>query len=233
MDILIGGILPFITVAVFIGGMAFRIYTWKKLPAPKMTLTPAPSPGFDRVKEVVLDTVLFKSLFKGDRSLWILGWVFHAMLALIVIGHLRVFTWIPDNMMSALGMTKENIKAMSGGAGGFAGVVILVVLIALLFRRIIVQRVRDITSVEDYLVMALLFGILITGDAMRFFSEVDLVDTRAYFYGLITFSAIKLPQNPWFIAHYITGMCLIMYMPFSKLLHFGGIFFSQSLIHEH
>ena len=81
--------------------------------------------------------------------------------------------------------------------------------------------------------LILILAIIVTGDAMRFFSEVDLAETRAYFYGLITFTSLKMPQNNWFLLHFLTGQLLIMYMPFSKLLHFGGIFFSQSLIHEH
>jgi nitrate reductase gamma subunit len=42
MTYFVGAVLPYITILIFIGGMAYRIYVWQKLPAPKMTLTPAP-----------------------------------------------------------------------------------------------------------------------------------------------------------------------------------------------
>ena len=69
--------------------------------------------------------MLFKSLFNGDRVLWFFVWIFHAVLALIILGHLRVFTNV-DAILRAVGMSEENIQAMSAGAGGAAGVVILV-----------------------------------------------------------------------------------------------------------
>ena len=40
------------------------------------------------------------------------------------------------------------------------------------------------------------------------------------------------PDGLWSNLHITTllGMVLIIYIPFSKILHFGGIFFTQSLI---
>jgi nitrate reductase gamma subunit len=39
---IVGGILPYVALVVFLGGMTWRIRTWKKLPSPPMTLFPAP-----------------------------------------------------------------------------------------------------------------------------------------------------------------------------------------------
>ena len=39
---LVGGVLPYVAVVVFLVAMAYRIYTWKRLAAPSMTLFPAP-----------------------------------------------------------------------------------------------------------------------------------------------------------------------------------------------
>jgi nitrate reductase gamma subunit len=68
---------------------------------------------------------------------------------------------------------------------------------------------------------------------MRFISHFDLSLTREYFLALFTFSGATMPQNGWFVAHYLLAQILIMYMPFSKLLHFGGIFYSEALIQKH
>ena len=64
MDILIGVVLPFITLVVFVGGMIYRIYVWNSLPSPSMTLFPAPKSETARYIELMKETLLFKSLFK-------------------------------------------------------------------------------------------------------------------------------------------------------------------------
>ena len=69
--------------------------------------------------------------------MWVFAWVFHAVLALIFLGHFRVFT-NADSLLMGLGMTEESIQAMSGGAGGVAGVVIL--LVSVMRERIFLHR---------------------------------------------------------------------------------------------
>ena len=198
-----------------------------------MTLTPAPKPGIPRYIELLKETFFFRSLFKGDKNLWIFSWVFHAMLTLIFIGHLRVIMWLPDRMLSSMGMTSENINIMSQLSGGIAGLVILLMILVLLGRRLFTGRVREISLRGDYIALILILIVLITGDVMRFVAHVDLSLTREYFLSLVTFSAVSVPENIWFIAHFFFAQVLIMYMPFSKLLHFGGIFFTEALIQEH
>ena len=233
MATLICLVLPFITLFVFVGGMGYRLYIWQKLPYPKMTLFPAPTSGKERFIEVMKETFLFSSLFKADRGLWTMGWLFHAMLALIIVGHLRVISWIPDKMLMALGMEAGSIDTMSGVAGGGAGIVILVMAAFILGRRFTVERVKEISTTGDYFAMILILTIVLTGDAMRFLAHFDLAQTREYFAGLVTFSVSTMPKSPWFLAHYLLGQVLIMYIPFSKILHFGGIFFTEALIQRH
>ncbi|MHC4176580.1 MAG: hypothetical protein ACYSWU_03690, partial [Planctomycetota bacterium] len=64
----------------------------------------------------------------------------------------------------------------------------------------------------------------------------DLKITRDYFAALATFSfsdmtPIKkaLEHNVFFV-HMCLAFLLIMAIPFSKILHFGGIFFTHQLI---
>ncbi len=233
MSFFIGVVLPYVTIIVFFGGVIYHFYVWKKLPKPKMTLTPAPKPGIPHFKELMKETLFFRSLFKGDKNLWVFSWIFHAMLALVIIGHLRVIAWFPDRILESLGMTTENINTMSQVSGGAAGIVILLMILYLLGRRIFTRRVREISLRGDYLALMLILIVLVTGDAMRFISHFELSLTRDYFLGLVTFSAVTVPDNSWFIAHIFFAQILFMYMPFSKLLHFGGIFFTEALIQEH
>jgi nitrate reductase gamma subunit len=232
MAFFIGNILPYVTIVVFVVGIIQHIKVWRSLPAPGMTLTPAPKPGLPRAIAFLKETLFFRSLLKGDKSLWFFGWIFHIMLALIFIGHLRVIALLPDRILMAIGMTPENIDKMSYITGGTAGVVILIMLLVLFGRRLFLGRVREISSQGDFIALLLILVILVTGDAMRFFTHFDLSQTRGYFTGFVTFSAVALPANKLFITHYFFAQLLIMYMPYSKLLHFGGIFFSEALIQK-
>lgn len=234
----VGVILPYVALVVFVGGMAYRLYVWNKLASPPMTLFPAPADNKANTINTIEEVVFFKSLFKGDRVLWVLAWVFHAVLLLIFIGHFRVFTGLVDDTLGALGMSEDAIRAMSGGAGGAAGVVILLATVLLLARRAALPRVRQITGLADYLILLLIAAIIITGDMMRFGVHVELTDTRDYFGTLLTFGSVmgETPKaalgHGVFLLHMCLALILILCLPFSKLLHFGGIFFTHQLIRK-
>ncbi len=235
----VGVVLPYVAVLVFMAGMAYRICSWKRLASPSMTLFPAPPTEAANTMNVLKEAVFFKSLFGSDRVLWVLAWTFHAVLALIVLGHLRVFTKYVDEMLKLFGMSDDAIGAMSGGAGGAAGIAILIALALLLLRRMALQRAREITGLADYLALLLLAAIIITGNMMRFGSEhFNLTLTHEYFYALATFdfggvhNMTELLGNNVFLVHMCLALVLIMFIPFSKILHLGGIFFTHQLIRK-
>lgn len=232
----IGAILPYLAVVVFLGAMVFRIYRWKKLPQPPMTLFPAPATESGNKTNVLKEATLFRSLFKGDRVLWSFAWVFHVVLALIFVGHLRVFANV-DAALTKAGMSEAGIQAMSSGVGGAAGIIVFVTAVLLLVRRLVIPRVREITSVGDLFALLLIGAILITGNMMRFGAEhLDLAITREYFASLAAFSGVggaAVLENNVFLVHMCLALLLIMYIPFSKILHFGGIFFTHQLIRKH
>lgn len=240
MDVLrlvVGGVLPYLALAVFLVAMVNRVLTWRKLPSPPMTLFPAPSPeGRANTLNTMKETLFFPSLFRSDRSLWVFSWGFHAVLALIFVGHVRVVSNV-DNLMMSLGMTEAGIQAMSGGAGGAAGVLILIAAVVLLARRFVIPRVKEITGLTDIFALVLIGAILITGNMMRFGAEhFDLTLTREYFANLATFKGVgnaEVFTNNVFLVHMGLAYLLLMYIPFSKILHFGGIFFTHQLIRKH
>ena len=232
---LIGGIMPYVAVGVFLAAMANRIYVWRKLPAPAMTLFPAAASEGANTMNTIKEATLFKSLFKGDRLLWGFAWAFHVVLALVFVGHFRVFGNVDSVLMSA-GMTDAGIQVMSGSVGGAAGVVILATALFLLVRRLVIPRVREITGLGDIFALSLIGLILITGNMMRFGAEhFDLTLTREYFASLVTFAGVSdsaALQNNVFLVHFGLALLLMMYIPFSKILHFGGIFFTHPLIRK-
>jgi nitrate reductase gamma subunit len=225
----VGGLLPYLTVIIFVAGMAYRFRVWFKTPQPaKMSLF--------YVKEkstftgVLEDVLFFPGLFKGDRMLWSFAWIFHATLALVILGHIRVFTGLADAVLMKLGMSAEGIDQMSATAGGAAGIVIMVTGALLLVRRWMIPRVREISRSPDFLALLLLLAIIVTGNFMRFGAEhFDLGETRIWAASLLTFSPV-IPASSMFLVHALFAQVLIIFIPFSKVMHFGGIFFTQALV---
>jgi len=227
----IGVFLPYLTVVVFLVGIVYRIRKWNKAAVGKMTLFPAPATASEKWKQILKEVLVFRQLFAGNTSLWAGTWVFHAALILILIGHSRVVTDFPW-LWTALGMSNANVDSMSNIVVGAAGVVILAMGIYLLFRRLTMQRVREISDTDDYVSLCLILAIIITGDILRFGTHFDLNQTREYFAGLVTFQAVTVPSNPYFLLHFFLGQVLIMWIPFSKFLHIPGVFYSKSLIYQ-
>jgi nitrate reductase gamma subunit len=227
MSFFIVGVLPYLAITFFVLGIVYRFAVWKKTPQPgKMTLFPA---GDSTTKGVMAETFFFPSLFKGDRVLWSFSWVFHVTLALVFIGHIRVFTGMVDSILMSMGMTAEGIDTMSSTLGGGAGIILLATGLLLLVRRFAQQRVREISNFSDFFALLLLIAIIFTGDLMRFGSHFELEQTRIWARSLLTFSPVVVASG-MFQIHALLAMALITYLPYSKLMHFGGMFFTQALI---
>jgi nitrate reductase gamma subunit len=229
IETFVGGVLPYLAVLAFVGGMGYRFYVWFNTPQPgKMAITPAPKSAF---KSVVAETLFFPSLFKGDKALWALSWVFHVTLIMVFMGHLRVFTGLMDAMMRAVGIGSGGIDTISAVFGGAFGILLLVTGLPLLIRRMTVKRVREISGPPDYFALILVLAVIATGDVMRFGPHFDLALTRQWAASLLTFSpVVPAGLGAAFFVHTFLALALIMYMPFSKILHFGGIFFTQALV---
>jgi nitrate reductase gamma subunit len=223
----VGAVLPYIVVPAFVAGMTYRFWVWFKTPQPsKLTLFPASDSTF---RGVLSETLFFPSLFRGDRVLWSFAWLFHATLALVFLGHIRVFTGMIDRILESAGMSPEGIDRMSTLAGGAAGILLLATGLLLLLRRISVARVREISAIPDYMAPLLLVAIVATGDLVRFTAPFNLHLTRTWAASLLSFSPL-VPQNGMFLLHLLLAQLLILFIPFSKILHFGGIFFTQAII---
>ncbi len=205
-EFLVVGVLPYLTIPAFLIAMGYRVYVWAKTPQPgKMTLFPAPAGAM--AKEIVVDALLFPRLFNSDRVLWFFSLTFHASLTLVVVGHFVDVAGLIGRLLIALGASPEGVRQMSAAVDGGAAIVLLATGFTLLLRRLTTSRLREISSVSDYFALLLLLAIALTGYLMRSV-------TGPVLYPL----------------HALLGQVLLVYIPFSKILHLGGIFFTQALI---
>jgi nitrate reductase gamma subunit len=228
MKLVIGEILPFVTLAVLVLGLGYRIRKWHRAAVANLALYPAASNKKELWGKVLGEVLLFRSFRKEHAGLWWQTWPFHVAIALIVLGHTRLITDWPLRVL--FGMSAESVDTFSAWAGGFAGIVAMATCLFLLMRRFTVRRVSEISSGEDYTVVILLLAIITTGNVMRFFTHFDITAAQLYFATLFSFQATQVPHDPMFLLHSLLAQLLLIYVPFGKLLHIPGIFYSKPLI---
>ena len=175
---LVYSILLYVATVILVAGLAYRIYTYAKTPAPlKIATTPAPTTRAGVVYRLAREVVLFESLFKATKWTWLFGWAFHFGMLLVVLRHFRYFTdtpWFWVNMIQPFGI--------------YAGFVMAGGLLGLMARRILVDRVRYISSPSDHLMLIMLIGIAASGLLMKFVSHTDIVGVKNFMIGLMEFN---------------------------------------------
>jgi len=211
-------LLFYLATALLVGGLAYKIYIYSRTPAPlKIPTMPAPTTTTGVVMRMGREVVLFESLFKSNKWIWIFGWMFHFGLLLVLLRHLRYFTepvwgWV----------------VLIQPFGRYAAFAMIAGLLGLWARRFLVDRVRYISTPSDHLMLALLVGIGLSGAAMSFVVHTNIVRLKEFMLGLMLFDWQPLPADPILLAHLSLVALLMIIFPISKLLHAPGIFFSPT-----
>ncbi|MDO9007747.1 MAG: respiratory nitrate reductase subunit gamma [Thiobacillus sp.] len=208
----------YIATLLLVAGLAYKIFDYSRTPAPlKIPTTPAPTTQTGVVYRMAKEVVLFESLFKSNKWIWVFGWLFHFGLLLVLMRHLRYFTepvWFWVNIVQPFGK--------------YASIMMVVGLVGLLARRFLVDRVRYISTPSDYLMLVLIILIGASGMLMTFVAHTDIVALKTFFMGLMYFDVQPVPQDPILLVHLALVVLLMLIFPISKLLHAPGVFFSPT-----
>ena len=224
-------LMPCVTVAVFVAGMVGRLRNWNRAGAARIPLFPTPATPWQMWKRILVESLTFGQLCDGNRSLWIGTWAFHLFLFMVLIGHTMLITDL-NTLWKNLGFEYGRADRIGAAIGGTAGLVLLVAAIYLLTRRLSSARVREISSLEDYVSIALILAVVISGDLMRFSSNFDPAPVREFFSGLVGLQITAIPHNRFLLIHLFFAQVLIMYVPFSKLVHIPGVFYTKSALYR-
>ena len=208
----------YIATLLLVAGLAYKIIDYSRTPAPLVIpTTPAPTTQAGVAYRMFKEVVVFESLFKANKWIWVFGWLFHFGLLLVLLRHLRYFTQPVWAWVDAL-----------QPFGKYASFLMVIGLLGLLARRFLVDRVRYISTPSDYLMLVLILGIGITGMLMTFVVHTDIVALKQFFLGLMYLDIQPLPQDPILLVHLALVALLMMIFPISKLLHAPGLFFSPT-----
>ena len=215
----------------------------KSLPWIKSSKLESPTSTLGVVGRMLLEILLFRSLFRNTKAelkdgpklvygsnkyLWLGAILFHWSLLIIVLRHFRLFTEPVPYFVNVLQGFDGFLQV--GVPGLFiTDVLISAALLYLIFRRIVDSKLKYISLASDYFPLFLISGIVVTGILMRYFDKVDLLSIKEFTISLFTFHPV-IPQGigVLFYIHLFLVSALLIYFPFSKLLHMPGIFLSPT-----
>ncbi len=202
-----------------IGATVYRMVTWARTASPlPIPLTPAPRTRVGVAGRLFLEVFTFRSLARANTTTWIASLLFHYGLLLVMIMHLRfVFPQLPLILLPFIQFSGWALMAMMSG------------LSVLLLRRVLVDRVRYISSPSDYLHLVLLMLIGLSGAALKRLWPANLFDVGLFLRGAITVQWQSLPEGAVVVLHIALATVLLLIFPISKLVHGVGILFSPTL----
>jgi nitrate reductase gamma subunit len=225
----------------------FRIPTTcgqqKSLPWIKSANIDNPSTTGGVVVRMILEVVFLRSLFRntkcelkeGDKIsyewekwLWLFSLTFHWAFFTVLFRHLRFFT---EPVPACVQLLEKLDGFLQIGLPGLmlSGVALLAAVTFLFLRRILIPQVKYISLGSDYFPLFLIFGIAFTGILMRYFTKVDIVGVKEFTMSLVTLNphVIKGIGGVFYVHLFFVSVFLV-YFPFSKLMHLGGIFMSPT-----
>jgi nitrate reductase gamma subunit len=221
--------LLYVSAAAFLAGLGWRIAVWLRAPVPlKIVLTPAPATLGGVCQRLAGEVFFFRSLLRADYQLWAAAWTFHVSLVLLAVGHLGGLV-IPEFARSVLGQSEFQFHQFAQITGGAAGILAVVPLLALLIRRLAAERLRYLSTMGDFVALALLLAVIATGNHMRFLGTVEIAEARRFVAGVLAFQPAPVPADVAFVLHVLLVCALLVYIPFSKLVHLGGLVLNPTL----
>jgi len=216
----------------------------KTLPWIKQDKLENPSGTFHVIGRMALEVLFFRSLFRNLKTeiwgggekvtygsakwLWLAGLAFHYSFLIIFVRHFRFFLpEVPLAIKTIEGL--DSFLQVGAPLLYLTDVVIIAAVTYLFLRRVFIPQVKYISLAADYFPLFLILGIASTGVLMRYVLKVDVVSVKQLTMGLVSLSPV-IPEGIGvvFYIHLFLISVLLMYFPFSKLMHLGGVFMSPT-----
>lgn len=167
------------------------------------------------------------SEFIEKKQLMIGSLLFHLGIIPVFIGHVSGLG-IPKTWTRALGISDEMYHMGAVWGGGFFGIVTLVGMFLLTYRRFSIKAVRELSSMSDLIVNSLLlfiifigvYSALVTNNVVADFDYRDSLSV--WFRSLFTLQPEASLMNVVPLAfklHVLSGFLIFAIWPFTRLVH--------------
>ncbi|MCL1915990.1 MAG: sulfate reduction electron transfer complex DsrMKJOP subunit DsrM [Desulfovibrionaceae bacterium] len=253
-----GIVLPYAATLIFLAGFIRRVFIWGKSPVPfriptvggqqrsleriRQNRLDAPYTPLETVCRMVLEVLTFRSLFRNSASrlteerglvqwsskwLWGFALLFHYSFLLIFLRHFRFFLEPVPACLQAL-ETLDGIFQIGVPRFYLSEALLGAALLFLIGRRLR-GWLSHISRAADFFPLFLILGLAGSGICLRYFDKTDITSVKVYIMGLTRLHPeIAGEAGPMLYLHLAFLSALLIYFPFSKLMHMGGIFLSPT-----
>ncbi|MFH1416871.1 MAG: sulfate reduction electron transfer complex DsrMKJOP subunit DsrM [Planctomycetota bacterium] len=211
---------PYIAVALFLGGMVYRVLSWANVPVPfRIPTTSGQQKSLSWIKSeplenphnrltvigrMALEVFFFRSLLKNTKSNLIEGrrlvyatdvWLWLAAMAMhwsFLVILIRHLRLFTNPVPACVSFLEEADGFFEIGIPVLyvTSAVFLAALAYLLFRRLASAQVQYISLASDYFPLFLLLGIGASGFWLRHLAKTDVVGVKELALGLVSFSPV-------------------------------------------
>lgn len=217
----------------------------RSLPWIKSASLDNPTTGWGVAGRLALEALTFRSLFRNTalrydptgprrgyssaKFLWLGALAFHYAMLVILVRHLRFFLptvpWCVRTVSALDGVFEVGVPGLFVSDAVFGAA-----LLFLLGRRLADAKVRFLSLMQDYVPLLTLLAIAGTGLWMHSVAKVDLLAVRTWALGLVAaHPALPAGGLPPIVLVHVGLVCLLVAgIPFSKLAHMAGLFFSPT-----
>ena len=172
---------------------------WMRGPSPPQATTGGPGPSM--VFRAAADLFLFTRVLRSNGLLWVLEWLFHASLLLVLLRHLRyVLEPVPAWVWS--------LQPWGIAAGYLLPAVIGLILVV----RLATSR-ELYSSRSNLFLLVLLFISSLSGVLMHAYWKPDLVGIKRFGMGLVTFAPATWPGGALPTVHVVLFLLLLPLVP--------------------
>jgi nitrate reductase gamma subunit len=152
--------------------------------------------------------------------------LFHWGIIFTFVGHFSGLL-TPQWLLDRVGITADIHDFIAINTGRLFGLMTLIGLVMLFRRRVANARVRSAGSINDLVVLASLFFVVLFGTYNTFFAHYDVLYSVApWIRGIVTLTPdpdLMLPV-PWsYKIHILGAFALLGFSPFSRLVHIWSL----------
>lgn len=218
--VVLGIIVPYLALALLLGGLSYRVLSWASVPVPfripttcgqqrslpwiKQAKLENPSGSLGVVGRMILEVLAFRSLFRNTRVRRLDGdqVVYETSLGLwlgALAFHWSMLVIVLRHLRFFLAPAPSCLRFLEGLDGFLdagvpvyflSSVIFLAGLSYLLSRRLLVPLWRYISLPEDYFLLFLLLGIGLSGFCLRHVAKTDVVGVKELAVGLVSFHPV-------------------------------------------
>jgi nitrate reductase gamma subunit len=209
------------------GGSYYEEVNWWEKPRKTTTL--------GMLKELLTEMLFEKRAYLYNRRMWYFSFPFHSGIYLILLWFLMLIVGglyvLAGGVLTLSSPIYSFIYYITLIAGGLGIILATIGSLSLLLLRISDNKLRKYSTGVDYLNEVIILLVLISGIIVWLGYDIDFSTARLFTASLLSFGALNPPTiYPATTIHIILLGILFMYIPFTKMTHFIGKYFTYHTI---